>query len=158
MELVRDRDYFVCQYCNSFHFPTPSKEGVRSLGQTSGVTCPACQRELELASVKGRRILHCPNCQGLLTKRPTFLRIVRERRNEAEVPPDPPRPLNRAELDRTLICPFCDRVMDTHPYYGPGNVVLDSCAHCGVIWLDFGELGIIVNAPGADRQWRLEWG
>ncbi len=41
--------------------------------------------------------------------------------------------------------------MDTHPYYGPGNVVIDSCESCQAVWLDFGELRQIVNAPGQDR-------
>jgi hypothetical protein len=41
--------------------------------------------------------------------------------------------------------------MATHPYYGPGNVVIDSCASCELVWLDFGELEQIVKAPGKDR-------
>jgi hypothetical protein len=41
--------------------------------------------------------------------------------------------------------------METHPYYGPGNVVIDSCLQCELIWLDFGELRQIVAAPGRDR-------
>jgi len=41
--------------------------------------------------------------------------------------------------------------MATHPYYGPGNVVIDSCGQCELIWLDFGELEQIVAAPGKDR-------
>jgi hypothetical protein len=42
--------------------------------------------------------------------------------------------------------------MDTHPYYGPGNVVVDNCARCAVIWLDCGELAAIRDAPGRDRR------
>jgi Zn-finger nucleic acid-binding protein len=41
--------------------------------------------------------------------------------------------------------------METHPYYGPGNVIIDSCAACDLVWLDFGELTQIVDAPGRDR-------
>ena len=41
--------------------------------------------------------------------------------------------------------------METHPYYGPGNVIIDSCARCEFVWLDFGELKQIADAPGADR-------
>ena len=41
--------------------------------------------------------------------------------------------------------------MDTHPYYGPGNVVIDSCARCAVVWLDYHELAMIRDAPGRDR-------
>jgi hypothetical protein len=44
--------------------------------------------------------------------------------------------------------------MATHPYYGPGNVVIDSCESCDLLWLDFGELKQIVDAPGKDRGTR----
>lgn len=41
--------------------------------------------------------------------------------------------------------------MDVHPYYGPGNVVIDSCTACSLIWLDYGELQQMTDAPGRDR-------
>ena len=44
--------------------------------------------------------------------------------------------------------------MSTHPYFGPGNVVIDNCEACELVWLDFGELKQIVNAPGKDRGTR----
>jgi Zn-finger nucleic acid-binding protein len=39
--------------------------------------------------------------------------------------------------------------MINHLYGGPGNVLLDSCEHCRVNWLDAGELRRIVIAPDA---------
>jgi Zn-finger nucleic acid-binding protein len=41
--------------------------------------------------------------------------------------------------------------MDRHPYLGPGNVVIDTCSTCDLIWLDHGELTEMVDAPGSDR-------
>ena len=41
--------------------------------------------------------------------------------------------------------------MDVHPYYGPGNVVIDTCGQCYLVWLDHGELKQIADAPGQDR-------
>jgi Zn-finger nucleic acid-binding protein len=41
--------------------------------------------------------------------------------------------------------------MDTHPYGGPGNIVVDNCEKCQIIWLDYGELKKVINAPGRDR-------
>ena len=40
--------------------------------------------------------------------------------------------------------------METHPYYGPGNVVIDSCCGCGCgyVWLDHGELATLARAGG----------
>jgi Zn-finger nucleic acid-binding protein len=37
--------------------------------------------------------------------------------------------------------------MDAHFYAGPGNVVIDSCEDCCLIWLDRGKLMRIVHAP-----------
>ncbi len=37
--------------------------------------------------------------------------------------------------------------MDVHFYGGPGNVVIDSCEECSLIWLDRGELMRIAHAP-----------
>jgi Zn-finger nucleic acid-binding protein len=34
---------------------------------------------------------------------------------------------------------------------GPGTIVIDTCDRCNIIWLDYGELGRVVNAPGKDR-------
>jgi Zn-finger nucleic acid-binding protein len=42
--------------------------------------------------------------------------------------------------------------MDEHLYGGGGNVNVDSCEACGVLWLDRGELSGIVAAPDRDPQ------
>ena len=64
-------------------------------------------------------------------------------------------PLEREALTRELSCPKCGKRFETHPYYGPGNVVIDNCASCDLLWLDFGEIRQIVDAPGRDRGSRL---
>jgi Zn-finger nucleic acid-binding protein len=62
-----------------------------------------------------------------------------------------PSPLNPRALERKLSCPKCGGALETYPYGGPGNAVIDGCRHCDVIWLDFGEFRQIVDAPGRDR-------
>jgi Zn-finger nucleic acid-binding protein len=37
---------------------------------------------------------------------------------------------------------------------GPGNIIIDMCVACNLIWLDYGELIKVVEAPGKDRG---EW-
>ena len=37
--------------------------------------------------------------------------------------------------------------MSSHVYGGPGNVVVDACEFCHVVWLDPGELLRIALAP-----------
>ncbi|MCC7353594.1 MAG: zf-TFIIB domain-containing protein [Anaerolineae bacterium] len=153
MTLYRENEYFFCEYCGSFHFPSASRDGVRLLGVAPGeIKCPACRDILFLASFNERpQGYQCRRCQGILLDRATFAEVVQARRAWASQPPDPPRPVNPKALKRRLRCPLCQRTMDTFLYYGPGNIVIDTCHTCHVIWLDYGELGRAVNAPGRDR-------
>ena len=41
--------------------------------------------------------------------------------------------------------------MLTDWYYGGGNVIIDRCVGCDLVWLDYGELKQIIDAPGIDR-------
>jgi Zn-finger nucleic acid-binding protein len=152
MTVVPGRDYFTCEYCGSYAFPRLSPDGVVVLGEAGDVDCPLCATTLVRASVAGVRVLHCANCRGILADQEAFLTVVRFLRAQVSGEPDPVRPLNREDLQREIACPYCGQRMDTHPYYGPGNVVIDNCARCGVIWLDYGELAVIRDAPGRDRQ------
>lgn len=42
--------------------------------------------------------------------------------------------------------------MDVHPYYGPGNIVIDTCVECGLVWLDHGELTRVEQASAAQAS------
>ena len=44
--------------------------------------------------------------------------------------------------------------MTTDWYYGPGNIILDRCVPCDLVWLDYGELTQVIDAPGVDRGTR----
>jgi Zn-finger nucleic acid-binding protein len=151
MKPVPNRDYFYCEYCSSFAFPEPSPDGVVVLGERGDVDCPICSTTLSTASVAEVRVLHCVECRGVMVEQEAFSTIVRFLRAQATGEPDPVRPVNREELEREIACPCCGRTMETHPYYGPGNVVIDNCARCELIWLDYGELAAIRDAPGRDR-------
>ena len=157
MRLVDQRTYFVCDYCATFHFPeVESPDGVIVLGDGDrDLACPVCGVRLESAAVEGVAVLHCPRCRGVLADQSSFLLIVKFRRARASGVPDRPRPLNQADLEREIVCPHCGEMMDTHPYYGPGNFVIDTCGRCALVWLDYGEIGVMTNAPGRDRRgWR----
>ena len=154
MELVAARGYFFCRYCGSFDFPEgASDQGIKVLGQEEATgACPICEKPLSQALLDGEHpVRFCKNCRGVLLPRRSFAAVVEKRRAWATDPPGPAVPLNRSELDRAIRCPVCKARMVTHPYYGPGNVVMDSCAACDLAWLDFGELKQIVDAPGKDR-------
>ena len=47
--------------------------------------------------------------------------------------------------------------METHPYYGPGNIVVDTCSECGYLWLDHGEMTRVENASFVRRSTQFTW-
>ena len=57
-------------------------------------------------------------------------------------------------MHRRVICPQCGMDMIADRYYGPGNIIMDSCAGCDLLWLDYGELKQVIDAPGLDRGTR----
>jgi Zn-finger nucleic acid-binding protein/DNA-directed RNA polymerase subunit RPC12/RpoP len=153
LKLIEDRNYFVCEYCATYYFPKNiSPDGVTLLDDdASDVDCPVCGAALSLAAIEEMRVLYCRKCRGILARQEVFFNIVKYRRASATGPPATPRPLDPAYLQRQLNCPHCGQLMDTHPYYGPGNVAIDTCNRCAVVWLDYGEIGVITDAPGRDR-------
>ena len=74
--------------------------------------------------------------------------LINDFRSEYKGADDKPFPIDPAELDKFENCPACLEKMDSHPYYGPGNVVLNTCNACKLAWLDHGELAKIIRAPG----------
>lgn len=152
--------YSYCQHCGTFHFPERDDQGVRVLGAPlSSHPCPDCSRGLSPATLDDHsRVFHCGNCRGVLLPRSVFVTVLQTRRAWAGTAPAPPVPLNARELERAASCPACHGRMDTHPYHGPGAIVIDSCARCDLIWLGTGELQRAVDAPGRDRGSSLRQG
>lgn len=153
MTLYADRGYAFCTHCGSFYFPEPTGEGIRALGEArDDLHCPLCHEPLLVAALDERYPAHyCQACRGLLFQRASFRGVIQLRRSRTPGPGVAPRPLERAELARQVSCPACGRIMEAHPYLGPGNVVIDTCSACDLIWLDHGELTEMVDAPGSDR-------
>lgn len=146
MRLVRDRDYWSCNHCPAFVFPQLTEDGVRLLGDSSNHDCPVCRVGLKPAAMEGRRLLHCTSCGGVLVGQALFAGIVQALRARHRGEPAPPQPITDEELARRVCCPHCKHPMEAHPYYGPGNAVLDSCGRCGLIWCDRGEIATLGRA------------
>ena len=145
-------DYLVCEYCDTIYFPEASRDNVRVLGDASPMDCPVCHEPLVSAEISRLAVLSCARCHGILARQGDFALLVKHLRANPWGPEAlRMKPLERKHLARRIDCPQCHQPLNTHPYYGPGNVVIDNCIACGLVWLDYGELYRIVHAPGRDR-------
>ena len=143
MRTVGNRPHFHCPQCAAFHFPEETGDGVNVVGEPVGAACPVCRVPLQSALIDEETVCYCDKCRGFLTPIPTFSRIVERRRSRHGPNEQRSDPFDPAELRRELHCPDCNGRMDTHPYSGGGNAVVDACEECSLIWLDAGELAII---------------
>lgn len=146
------KNYQYCEFCGTFHFPENSNDRVVIVDNNrGGPKCPACVDPLVTAAVADSHVLHCRNCRGILLGNATFRQIIDALQDSADGSSGPPTPIDLSEYERILKCPECDLRMETHPYYGPGSVVIDTCGRCQLIWLDYGELDIVIDAHGRQR-------
>ncbi len=153
VELAEGRGYCYCRFCSTFRFldnadSLDSPDGITPLGQDTDWNCPVCDGVLQHAVIEDCRVRYCPDCRGVLVASDTFAAVVQLRRSRFREPDQVPIPLNPDDLNRVIRCPLCDLPMAVHPYYGPGNIVIDSCHRCHVVWLDHGELALVESAPG----------
>ena len=125
-----------------------SIDRVVPLGVTAPTVCPKCQDAMELGEVDNFHVLLCKGCQGILVQSEVFAMLVGQRRKNYSGADSTPSPLDSNQLKRNIKCPGCAQKMAVHPYYGPGNVVVDSCSKCWFTYLDYGELSAIEKAPG----------
>jgi Zn-finger nucleic acid-binding protein len=162
MKLLEDKEYLVCEYCTYTYVPEPNPDGVRVLEEATPLGCPVCGIQMVKASLNGNRMWSCKKCRGLLLPMALFTNTVFYERRKRSSPPTeklPPVDVPK-ELQRKIVCPQCADPMDTHPYAGPGNVVIDNCPKCRLNWLDYRELQRILLAPERifkDESWLPSW-
>lgn len=116
--------------------------------KSAEIQCPSCNSTLMFCTMCDVKCVGCPNCRGLLIDGATFGQITQFLRSQYRGPIRIPTPPSEVALKMKRQCPACNAVLDTHPYYGPGNVVIDACRECELVWLDQKELAQIVMAPG----------
>ncbi len=144
MRLNESGAYLYCEYCSSLWFTSETDEGVAVGESESGEQCPVCRVELMAATVEQLAAAYCTRCRGLLLATPAFRGIIEARRADGVGQPVPRRPIT--ESTPPVSCPRCAAEMARHPYYGPGDAVIDSCGECLLLWLDHPELTVIVQA------------
>lgn len=145
MEPVGGRAYFRCGHCGTFEFPQTNDDGVAATATVSDFGCPVCTQPLTEAAIEGHTIYFCGSCRGFLTPNANFTAILAHRREHFADTPSVPRSFTKEELRRRIGCPQCKKKMDTHPYGGGGNVVVDTCYRCQLIWLDAGEMEVLAR-------------
>lgn len=161
MKLILAKRQYVCNHCTTSYFPEENRDGVQTLGEQSHGLCPICgYSPLIFATSGGKTVLHCKECRGLLVQIRELMPIIQTLRSQRLANSEVVPPLvDHGESSRKVSCPVCKRVMDTYLYGGGGNVYVDSCIECGVIWLDYRELNRIVEAPTRSRPvpYRTLW-
>lgn len=99
------------------------------------MSCPKCQAPLERHELSpGVFVSHCPACFGVLY-----------RAGDLAVP----LKLFGAAPAR-FDCPSCRRPMETAKAYD-GQIEVDRCPSCGVIWFDAGEIQILRKLSGVEN-------
>lgn len=151
MELLLDRQHFFCEYCRSIYFPPENQDGIRVLEKASDTQCPLCKTPLVYGFIDKTQTLYCQNCQGMLIDQNIFLMVINFLRAKRQQPSIMPPAVNFTELERSINCPNCGQPMSTHLYGGPGNLVVDNCIHCNLLWLDSKELERVIRSPGQER-------
>jgi Zn-finger nucleic acid-binding protein len=162
ISIVPGQQHYECGYCSSLiQLAEISVDRILPSGTAQCGECPTCEQPLSTGLIEGRRTLYCSNCFGVLLRHADFGGIVNERQaRRVGVEPAEPRPIDPAAFQRKLNCPSCQKTMEVHPYYGPGNIVVDSCTECGYMWLDHGELTRVEQAstvrPSNASTWDRE--
>jgi Zn-finger nucleic acid-binding protein len=146
MKVEEEKEFFLCEYCGCYDFPNPNKDGVALLDEISPYNCAACNKLLVTATIEDIHIFSCPICHGNLISQSKMLPILRQALSFNITDKDLSLPSNRSELQRKYICPVCQKKMDAYPYGGGGNINIQGCRQCELIWLDFGELTRIIRS------------
>ncbi len=156
LTLAAYQDQLRCDYCETLHFPSLREDRriERLDAEPSSARCPTCATRLSHAQIGRWRFVHCSACRGMLIDGDDLLEIVAYCRREAEPVVREPTPIDPEALSRRIACPDCGETMSAHPYYGPGQFVIDSCGDCRRVWLDAGELMEASEAPWAGSLWR----
>lgn len=128
-----------------------SVDGVQPLEVATDLICPRCATELSGGKLDEFPVAFCTSCYGVLIDHDGVSNVICIRRSEYQGADRTPHPADQAALETESRCPNCGELMEVYFYGGPGNVVMDGCRSCGMVWMDNGEITTIVRAPGLRR-------
>ena len=156
LSLDHYEDRLQCNYCQTVYVPSLREDAqIQKLeGVASSTDCPLCFTVLRHARLDRWHFLYCASCHGLLLDAKAFFNIVLYLRRDAVEPYQVPEPIDPHDLERTIRCPDCKNPMLAHPYYGPGNFVIDWCKVCDEVWLDAGKLNKTTQTKWGGSLWQ----
>lgn len=130
--------------------PIVTEDNVRITDRVTDFCCPVCRddHQLHVAMLINTQVVCCRQCQGFLVDSESFGALIQSLRAAYAGADDQPVMIDNAALKITIQCPACQQTMFTHPYYGAGNAVINSCSRCNLNWFDAGELSSLIRAPG----------
>jgi len=109
--------------------------------------CPECYRPLEVANCKGVLIHECSCCKGKWFER-DGLKKVKDRADDAlrwlDFDPFSDDLPDLPETGESLVCPHCERELQTRRY-DTSRVIIHKCSSCRGVWLCAGELVRIIR-------------
>ncbi|HPR63730.1 MAG TPA: zf-TFIIB domain-containing protein [Thermoanaerobaculia bacterium] len=111
--------------------------------------CPTCNVELIVVERLSIELDYCMGCRGFWFDREELSLLTRALDLPLDIPDIETLPgADVRERDRR--CPRCSRKMDKVQMEGPTPVILDRCPEMHGLWFEEGELGRILDAPGAN--------
>lgn len=146
IKVVEGQVVFKCDYCGCYNFMDAGLDGVVLIDAPSSYQCPECGKQLYEALVRKVRIHSCPNCHGNLIEQSKMLAVLSQAGYLVRPGGETQVYRDLAELNRTLACPSCRHTMEAYPYGGARDLIIQGCARCGLVWLDFGELSRILRS------------
>lgn len=122
------------------------------------MNCPRCSTELKeitFSELNDSQVHMCPSCEGAWYPRKALNEVAQTERGWLEnteiaavLEADK---LDEIDLDAPVSCPVCGDEMKRYGYALAPEVELDECPEHGV-WLDDGELGVIVEKISQNRE------
>jgi Zn-finger nucleic acid-binding protein len=125
-----------------------------------GFLCPRCDQPLTGEVHLDMHLDLCDDCGGVWLDAGEFPALMRHgpeelRRWERELG-QPTVNLDAAmETRQDLLCPLCSLPLKGRPYAGASGIRLDNCPKCKGMWVDAGELSLVVEFLAREEAYRV---
>jgi Zn-finger nucleic acid-binding protein len=108
----------------------------------SGYTCPRCETPMQTIQMDDVEVEHCSSCGGICLDYGELDELAEGMTGSLEYSTITDDRLETKDGQLVIACPKCavSPAMRKIEFLGVGDIVLDRCDSCGVLWLDKNEL------------------